>query len=120
MGMLVNWQTIKWFGNKWVGGKLTPSICYAHCLDGGFSYYGLIWGDQCACTNQLPSDEHKRSEDYCNLPCIGDASAKCGRDGWWDAAKTDRMNAVNIYETVPEQKSQVTSAVTTTSTTPCC
>ena len=34
-------------------------------------------------------------------------SARCGRDGWWDKAKTDRMNAVNIYETVPEQKSQV-------------
>ena len=24
--MLVNIQTIKWFGNKWVGGKLTPSM----------------------------------------------------------------------------------------------
>jgi len=103
---MFNLVSMKWFGNEWVG-KLTPGICYAHCMDGGYSYYGLIWGNTCGCTNELPSEMVKRSDDYCNFPCFGDGSAKCGRDGWWDDAHTDRMNAVNIYETVPEQQSQV-------------
>lgn len=46
--------------------------CFHHCLAGGYAYYGLIWGNQCACGNNAPSEAHKRGENYCNIDAVGE------------------------------------------------
>ena len=62
--------------------------CLEHCSSLCHTYYGLIWGNQCACGNDLPADEYKQDESYCNLSCVGDSSVACGGP----------QNAVNVYE----------------------
>ena len=89
--------------------------CLEHCSSLCYTYYGLIWGNQCACGNDLPADEYKQDESYCNLFCVGDSSMACGGP----------QNAVNVYEiddgcpttaTLPtsEATSTVTSSPVTT------
>ena len=60
--------------------------CFDHCS--GYNYYGLIWGNQCACGNELPPDEYKQDETYCDVPCVGDSDVPCGGPD----------NTINIYE----------------------
>ena len=53
--------------------------CADKCSDGGFSYYGLVWGNQCSCGNDIGGEQVGDSE--CNTPCVGDNSQMCGGDG---------------------------------------
>merc|ERR1712117_931689 len=64
-----------WFGNEWAG-LLTPDLCFDHCS--GYNYFGLVGGNQCACGNDLPADEYKQDETYCDVPCVGDSDVPCG------------------------------------------
>ena len=62
--------------------------CLEHCSSLCYTYYGLIWGNQCACGNDLPADEFTQDDSYCDVPCVGDSSVACGGP----------QNAVNVYE----------------------
>ena len=62
--------------------------CLDHCSSLCHKYFGLIWGNQCACGNDLPADKYKKDESFCDVPCIGDSSLTCGGP----------QNAINVYE----------------------
>jgi len=78
-------DNMMWFGNEWAG-LLTPDLCFDHCS--GYNYFGLVGGNQCACGNDLPADEYKQDETYCDVPCVGDSDVPCGGPD----------NTINIYE----------------------
>ena len=52
-----------------------------HCSSKGFSYCGLIWGNQCGCGNNPPSNGDKKADAYCDTQCIGDYNQVCGGPG---------------------------------------
>ena len=58
---------------------LTIEKCIDLCE--GFSYAGVQNGDGCACGNDYPDWELKRSQGSCNVPCPADDSQLCG--GWF-------------------------------------
>ena len=47
----------------------------------GFSYCGLVWGNQCGCGGNPPSDGDKKDDTYCNTACINNSSQVCGGPG---------------------------------------
>ena len=58
---------------------LLYSRCRDTCEAGGFSYYGLVWGNQCSCGNSIGGESIDEGE--CDTPCVGDASQMCGGYG---------------------------------------
>ena len=53
--------------------------CHELCTNKGYNYYGLVWGDQCSCGNNIGGE--KIGDGECNTPCVGDTSQMCGGDG---------------------------------------
>ena len=45
-----------------------------HCSSLGFSYCGLVWGNQCGCGNDPPSEGDKQDDEYCDTECVGDST----------------------------------------------
>ena len=76
--MVFGFSHLTWMGNEWTG-ELTPQLCNDKCSEDGFSYFGLVWGNQCSCGNNIGGEQVSDGE--CNTPCVGDASQMCGGNG---------------------------------------
>ena len=53
--------------------------CHDLCTNKGYNYYGLVWGNQCSCGNNIGGE--KIDDGECNTPCVGDTSQMCGGYG---------------------------------------
>ena len=88
--------------------------CYQKCKSLGKAYYAPIWGDQCSCGNHEPKSRYKKAEGYCNKPCPGNPSLKCGG--------VSPSNRVNVYKiqtgTTTASTTSTTTVLTITSTLP--
>ena len=76
-----------------------------HCSSQGFSYSGLIWGNQCGCGNDPPSESYKKEDGYCDTECAGDSAQVCGGPG--------NSQVVYKIEGVPTQPPPPTETPTT-------
>ncbi|XP_050420558.1 uncharacterized protein LOC126833331 [Adelges cooleyi] len=69
--------------------SLTVRQCVRSCYARRFPYAALVSSTECMCSFTKPSDEAKTdSDDECNTPCSGDATAKCGG-----------KNVIDVYST---------------------
>ena len=81
-----------------------------HCSSQGFSYSGLIWGNQCGCGNDPPSESYKKEDGYCDTECAGDSAQVCGGPG--------NSQVVYKIEGVPTPSPPPTETPTTKPATP--
>lgn len=64
----------------WYQTDLTIDKCIDMCENGGYTYAGVEWGQECYCGNKLDSTVKFVDDSECAMPCMGDASEMCGDD----------------------------------------
>ncbi|KAI8608814.1 aspartic peptidase domain-containing protein [Chytriomyces sp. MP71] len=57
-------------------GDLSTSNCLWNCMHSGYTFAGVENGNECYCSNSLPSSPLPASS--CSVPCTGDVGQKCG------------------------------------------
>lgn len=66
----------------------SPSFCVDLCLQSGYLYAGVEYGNECFCGKTLSAEEYKLNDNACNMECPLDSLQKCG--GYY---------SINIYNT---------------------
>lgn len=56
----------------------SPTHCVNLCLQSGYLYAGVEYGNECFCGKTLPPQEFKLSNDLCNMECPKNPIEKCG------------------------------------------
>ena len=56
----------------------SPTYCVDLCLQSGYLYAGVEYGNECFCGKTLPPQEFKLSNDLCNMECPKNPIEKCG------------------------------------------
>lgn len=56
----------------------SPKKCITLCLQSGFPLAGVQYGTECFCGTNQPSDDHKISDESCDMKCSGDQNEFCG------------------------------------------
>lgn len=69
----------------------TPVTCVNYCIQSGFDYAGVEYGDECHCGTGYTGGARAPTAD-CNMPCAGDPSLTCG--GSW---------RIQIYSSEPQE-----------------
>merc|ERR1711872_1091290 len=58
-----------------------PQTCIEFCLNSGYKYAGVQYGNECFCGNTAPPESSITSSSECNIKCPGDKKYK--RGGSW-------------------------------------
>lgn len=61
--------------------------CVDTCLQKGFLYAGVEYGEECYCGNTIQNSNTPTSPSACNMPCTGNKTELCGGS-----------NAINLYK----------------------
>jgi len=86
-------------------------LCQTVCLEGGFTFAGTEFQQECWCGNAEPAQRffQPESANKCTFACLGDASQACGGDGTFVSV---------YYDTTKFDPNGTNTAPTTTSTGP--
>ncbi|WWC66431.1 uncharacterized protein I206_100333 [Kwoniella pini CBS 10737] len=57
---------------------MTVDLCLSYCEDAGFKYAGAEYGDECYCSNTLPTTVEYLTNGECNVVCDGKDDEACG------------------------------------------
>lgn len=57
---------------------MTNEMCAGFCFDGGYTYFGTEWYEECFCDDKLATGGVEAEEADCNTPCRGDTIQACG------------------------------------------
>lgn len=99
----------------------TPKLCLNVCLQSGFKYAGVQFGNECYCGNRLPPATPEKPESECSMTCPGDRFQMCGGD--WRMLVYSTGGTANSFKPVvqvlnarPPVETATTTKPTTTTT----
>ncbi|KAL2155766.1 hypothetical protein VTH82DRAFT_508 [Thermothelomyces myriococcoides] len=79
------WSEVEGGGTRALAGAsafslsaMTVPACGDYCLNSGFLWFGLEYGAECYCGEELHVNSTSVAEADCNMPCSGDAETACG------------------------------------------
>lgn len=75
--------------------KLTGSTCARSCAQYGYKYAGLVGGNTCKCSNDLPTSERVQASRFCTTACKGNATETCGGNAYMDAFDISKFVATD-------------------------
>lgn len=58
--------------------SMTPSLCAGVCGMSNFMFFGVEYGNECWCGNDITPGAKFVDSSKCNLPCAGDKTTNCG------------------------------------------
>lgn len=69
--------TIRTLQDEFVG---SPDMTIEHCMGNctGYQYFGVEYGVECFCGNNLTFGSYQATDGRCNMPCGGNSSEICG------------------------------------------
>lgn len=73
-----NGRSLAWRQNQLSTTNLTVDECLFACKDGGYSFAGVEYGQECYCGVVLGNGTLPVDSSRCNLKCTGDSSEICG------------------------------------------
>lgn len=90
LGCFQDEQANRLLGGYYVNNKglNTPKKCIEMCLQSGFMYAGVQYGNECFCGHSQPPSTAKLADSSCNMLCPGSSGDVCG--GYF---------TMNVYET---------------------
>ncbi|KAK9505587.1 hypothetical protein O3M35_009603 [Rhynocoris fuscipes] len=56
----------------------TPKLCFNVCMQLGYKYSGVEYGNECFCGNRSPARDLEVGENHCGMPCPGNRIQHCG------------------------------------------
>lgn len=97
---------------------ITPTYCQTACSLAGYIFAGVEYGNQCFCSNALPTTVNAVSDTQCSMACSGDSSQKCGgsyRIGVYGPPGTP-FGTTATSSSSSSSSTTITSSATSTST----
>ncbi|KAG8188510.1 hypothetical protein JTE90_008075 [Oedothorax gibbosus] len=56
----------------------SPTRCIDMCLQSGYEYAGVQYGNECYCGKVKPNEDYKLNDNFCNMECPVSPLQKCG------------------------------------------
>ena len=76
---------------------MTVETCDSLCAD--YAYYGLEYGRECYCGDELAYKPYRTEPEACDVPCLGDPSQGCGGRSLLNLYKRNSADAVEPEDT---------------------
>lgn len=96
LGCFRDEQTNRLLGGYYVNNKGTNSVrkCIEICLQSGFTYAGVQYGNECFCGNSAPPSTVQLADSSCNMKCPGGSDTTTE-----DASICGGYFTMNVFET---------------------
>ena len=107
-------RSLAWRQDQLSTTNLTVEECLFACKDGGYSFAGVEFGQECYCGVVLGNGTAPVSSSLCNFPCTGNSSETCGGSGTLDLYVAKDLESNEPCNASPPTSSSTTSTPTST------